>query len=712
MGQMAPLWEDAGAQEVVSRTAPTGAVGANGTETPGTPPQVARVMIDSDLPHLDRLFDYRIPSKLLAQAASSGQEIGPGQMVRVRFAGRLVNGWIAEITHYSSFDGKLAPLSRLVTEAPVVSRQMFQLASHLGKRYAAPAVTLLKAMLPARHATAEKKTLPQLAAAGFHLDFDGGDRSFNPNPTDPTQAASYWEAVPQGKDFLSHLQAGETVRVMWTTAPGIYPGWGENAAALTAAVTAVLASGKSLVLVAPTSNQVEDFKRRLGQLVEPGEIATHLPQDSTATRWRTFLRERAGAVRLVIGTRSAVWAPLANLGAIFVADCSDDRMREPQVPYATVLDVAVRRSHLERTSLVAFGPSTSVAQAGLLASKWARPLGLTLPQLRERSARIEVFDQQERERYGSAGQGNLPAQLQGRIRRTLQADEGPVLVHVPHRGWAATVVCQTCQLSARCPGCGGPLAADRAGQLQCGWCANQPTWKCPECGGHTWSGRRVGSGRTAQELARAFGDFEVVVSDAEHGIVSHLPQRSALVVATPDSEPIADDGYALAVVLNAGAIANRTELWAPQEAMRRWLNVHSLVRPSGQLVVMGLEDPTLAGLLVRRDGAAFARHLLTERQELGFYPAATIVALEGDGEDVDEMLTQVELPSGAELIGVVPMVGRDTPQRAGKAPTRALLRTPNFGGPQLLERIWQVQQTRSKAHAGLVTVHLNPPSLV
>lgn len=712
MGQMVPLWEEAGAQEENPRTAPTGAIAADGTESLRTPPQVARVMIDSDLPHLDRLFDYRIPPKILEQAASVGQEIGPGQMVRVRFAGRLVNGWIAEVAHRSSFDGKLAPLSRLLTDAPVVSRQMFQLASHLGQRYAAPAVTLLKAMLPARHAAAEKKTLTQLAAAGFHLDFDGSDRTFEPHPADPVQTASYWESVPQGKDFLSHLQAGETVRVMWNTAPGIYPAWGENAAALTAAVAAALASGKSVIVVAPTSNQVEDFKRRLGQLVEPDEIATHLPQDSACARWKTFLRERAGAVRLVIGTRSAVWAPVPTLGAIFVADCSDDRMREPQAPYTTVLDVAVRRSHLQRASLVAFGPSTSVAQAGLLASKWARPLGLTLPQLREQSARIEVFDQQERERYGSAGQGNLPAQIQSRIRQTLQAGEGPVLVHVPHRGWAATVVCQRCQVSARCPGCGGPLAADRAGQLQCGWCGNHPTWKCPECEGRTWSGRRVGSGRTAQELARAFDEFEVVLSDAEHGIVSHLPQRSALVVATPDSEPIAEDGYALAVVLNAGAIANRTELWAPQEAMRRWLNVHSLVRPSGQLVVVGLEDLTLAGLLVRRDGAAFARHLLTERQELGFYPAATIVALEGDGEDVEEMLTQVELPPDAELIGVVPMVGRDTPQRAGKAPTRALLRTPNCGGPQLVERIWQVQQTRSKSHAGLVTVHLNPPSLV
>ena len=73
-----------------------------------------------------------------------------------------------------------------------------------------------------------------------------------------------------------------------------------------------------------------------------------------------------------------------------------------------------------------------------------------------------------------------------------------------------------------------------------------------------------------------------------------------MVIATPGAEPISPGGYA-AVVLDASAILGRPELWAPEEAMRRWFNVLSLVRPDGEMIVVGVRDNSVGQVLIRRD---------------------------------------------------------------------------------------------------------------
>ena len=113
--------------------------------------EVARVAIESPLPHLDRLFDFAIPEALAEQAL-------PGCRVRVRFHGRLVNGWIIE-RGPAQFEGTLQPLQR-VSGPPVLTEEIIGLCRRVADRYAGTLADVLRFAVPTRVAAVEAKQPP------------------------------------------------------------------------------------------------------------------------------------------------------------------------------------------------------------------------------------------------------------------------------------------------------------------------------------------------------------------------------------------------------------------------------------------------------------------------------------------------------------------------------------------------------------------------
>src|SRR5699024_6250738 len=115
----------------------------------------------------------------------------------------------------------------------------------------------------------------------------------------------------------------------------------------------------------------------------------------------------------------------------------------------------------------------------------------------------------------------------------------------------------------------------------CGWCGRVcGGWACPECGGHRMRAVVVGARRTAEELGRAFPSLTVRTSGREE-VLTHVPDRPGLVVATPGAEPVAENGFAAAVLRDGWALLDRADLRASEETLRRWLNAAALVRRGG-----------------------------------------------------------------------------------------------------------------------------------
>jgi primosomal protein N' (replication factor Y) len=160
----------------------------------------------------------------------------------------------------------------------------------------------------------------------------------------------------------------------------------------------------------------------------------------------------------------------------------------------------------------------------------------------------------------------------------------------------------------------------------------------------------VGSRRTAEELGRAFPNVPVISSGGEH-VLARVGAAPALVVATTGAEPVAEGGYAAALLLDGWLLLARADLRAGEEALRRWSTAASLVQPASQggtVVLMATASARPAQALVRWDPYGHAERELAERREVGLPPAVRLATVTGDPAGVRELTASLELPaSGA-----------------------------------------------------------------
>jgi primosomal protein N' (replication factor Y) len=220
----------------------------------------------------------------------------------------------------------------------------------------------------------------------------------------------------------------------------------------------------------------------------------------------------------------------------------------------------------------------------------------------------------------------------------------------------------------------------------------------------------VGSGRTAEELGRAFPGVTVRSSGGET-VLSTVDDKPALVVATPGAEPIAAGGYGAVLLLDTWALLTRADLRAAEEALRRWLHAATLARPAsrgGRVVVVA--DGALAPVqaLLRWDPGGFAARELSERRELGFPPAARMASVTGSAAAVTELLDLAELPEGAVTLGPVP-VGGSAPTEEERVLVRVAQRS---AGPALAAALHAAAGVRSaRKAAGSVRIQVDPREL-
>lgn len=640
--------------------------------------QIARVLVDVDLPHMDQPLDYVIPDKFIDEA-----EVG--RAVRVRFSGTRVDGWIVERTHRDVLDDA-AQIESVSSAMPVLTPALYEAARRIATRFLATTSQVLSLAIPARHARGEKSVVE-------------AHKSAWPSVEAPTVSEG-WAAYSAGEALLHRLAAGESPRAVVTA---LRP---HLRACLSDAVAATVSSGRSAIIVTATGEDAARYARALEEdLGVP--VALTGGDVSPEERYRIHAAAILGRLPIVVGTRSAAWVPCAQLGLIVICDDGDDRLRERRFPRCDVLDVAVQRCAVEGAGLLVASFARSVKAQALVRSGWAVSLDPVPGTLRDATPRVHLHGATEAEREGASGHMRIPQAALRMIRQGLR--EGPVLIQVATSGYWPTVVCRRCGERARCRHCSGPLAVGSGGEVTCSWCARtSQTWRCPHCSGTELRAARVGSTRTAEEIARNLPDASVLESSAAHRINRQLPSRPTVVVATPGAEPDVDGGYAAAIILDAHALAGRAELWAPEEAARRWLNALSLVRPGHPGLVVGTIPDALGQALVRWAPTDYADRLLDERESLGFFPATTMVALDGPAAQVRQVAEQVIREGGAELVGTVV---RPATREGEENEVRTLVRTPLAGAASMLAVLTDIRRSRSARKVPLVKMSVNPPEL-
>ncbi|HEY7225223.1 MAG TPA: primosomal protein N' [Micromonosporaceae bacterium] len=648
--------------------------------------------MDVPLAHLDRVFDYLVPAELDASAVA-------GCRVRVRFHGRLVDGFLLERAESSEHGGTLAYLDRVVSPEPVLTAEVARLARAVADRYAGTLADVLRLAVPPRHARTESAPAVDRGQAVDRTTVDG-----------PRAAA--WGAYQGGLAFLDELGTGRPARAVLTVLPG--QDW---AARLAEAVTVAIHSGRGAVAVVPDARDLERLESALAALLGSDAFVSLHAALGPAERYRRFLRASRGQVCAVVGTRAAAFAPVRDLGLVAIWDDGDDLHAEPRAPYPHALQVLLTRAQLCDASALVAATARSTEAHLLVQTRWAREIVAVREVVREHAPAVSpVGDDYDRARDEAAATARLPS-LAWRSARDALAEGAPVLVQVPRRGYVPSVSCVQCHTPARCPACAGPLEL-RSSQAvpACRWCGRPAAdVACHRCGARRLRAAVIGATRTAEELGRAFPGIAVRTSGRD-AVLSTVDATPTVVVATPGAEPVAEGGYGAVLLLDTWALLTRADLRAAEEALRRWLAAATLARPAaagGRVVVVA--DGALAPVqaLLRWDPAGFAARELTERRELGFPPAARLASVTGPASAVAELLALAELPEGADVLGPVP-VGQPRPgQEPGQAEQRVLVRVAQrSAGPALAAALHAAAGVRSARKAeGSVRIQVDPREL-
>ncbi|MDA2807666.1 primosomal protein N' [Nocardiopsis suaedae] len=814
-------------------SAPKAAKAAKGKKgpkkrTPAEELPIARVAVDTPLPHLDRLFDYQVPADMADDAV-------PGCRVRVPFHGQVLSGFLIERAAASDFTGRLSYLSAVVSPEPVLTPEIRDLARAVADRYAGTFSDVLRLAVPPRHARVEKEgrtgekadeaeepagsgdttgeataadqddtaaadvspdddtppstedegAAPEQPAAGTPPEATGpeeaaeseapaaasrtsapasdapdavdapntpgapgapeaadtgadpeADLSASPSPPAPEPDASEeptasdapadaadspapdaeaigpWADYAFGPSFVSALRAGHPARAVWSALPG--PGWDD---AIAIAVRTTVDAGRGAVVVVPDGRDVAVLDAALAERLGPGRHVALTAELGPAERYRRWLAALRGQASAVVGTRAAMFAPVHDLGLVVLWDDGDDVHADPHAPYPHARTVLTLRAHRAGAAALIGGHTRTAEGARLVESGWAHPLTADRATVRRRAPAVRASgDDFELARDEAARAARLP-HLAMRVAREAAA-HGPVLVQVPRRGYLASLACNRCRAHARCGSCQGPLALRSAHAAPyCRWCGRiAGDWQCEECGHARVRASVVGDRRTAEELGRAFPSLPVRTSGRDE-VLTTVSERPALVVATPGAEPVAEGGYAAALLLDGWTMLGRADLRASEEAARRWFSAAALVRSAeegGRVVVMADASVPAVQALVRWDPSGLAERELEERRELGFPPAVTMASVTGAPAKVRELLDGLSLPESAEVLGPVPVdAGGPGPRSAEEAPERALLRVPHADAYELTKALKAAAAARSaRREEHLAQVRVDPLQVV
>jgi primosomal protein N' (replication factor Y) len=599
--------------------------------------RIARVLLDSPLPQLDRLFDYALPAEL------GDVPIGVRVRVPLRTAGRVIDGYVVEIDTEDDADRPLSEVESVVSQVPVLPERTYRLARRAADRAAGSASDVLRLVIPKRQVRVEKAWTADAPT---------------PVPTDDAavSAASLIALYDHLEDVLEGAgrAAVEAIPMQHRSEPG----W---AALLASMATRMLAAGRSSILIVPDHRDLDLLLAALGSLVPPEAVVRYDSRQTNPDRYRSFLRSLEDAPCIVVGNRSAVYAPV-RAGLVAVWDDGDPLLGEPLAPYINARDAALLRQEQEDSALLFVGHTRTTDVERLVAHGYLQDVRAA----RRVMPRVILSTPQEMDAPTAQ---RMPSSAFLSARNA--ASEGPVLVQVSRPGFAPSLVCAECRAPARCAHCGGPLGAKHRGAVPvCAWCGRGArAWTCPTCASTKLRLASSGSERTADELGKAFPGVRVIVADSAHP-VEHVADKPALVVATRGAEPLADGGYRAVVLLDGPRMLQAPDLRIGEACLRWWSNAAALAAPGAPIHLVGV-DGTFARALATWNQSGYARAELAERAPLHMPPAARVALVEGSAAAVGRALAALQelaLPSDA-VLGPVPIESDDYPPRV-----RALVR--------------------------------------
>lgn len=588
-----------------------------------TSASIARVLIDSPLPQLDRLLDYAIP-KELADSALPGVRV----TVPLRSGRRLMNGYLVEVADSASFEGRLSPIEAVISPAKVLTAELYRLARRVADRASGSASDVLRLAIPKRQVRIENSWL------------EAGPKPIPTLETNSVDLGNYGDAQidrlvqNRGRAALEVLPGVRSAGEQWV---------GSWAFDLAEIASKALGSG-SVIIAVPDYRDLEQLLAA-AKVILPEERILRIDSGQTdRLRYRAFLECLSGPPKLIIGNRSAVYAPASDLAMIIIWNDGDQLLREPLAPYVHPRDAALVRQELQETALIFAGLTRTTQVERLVEIGWLdeiQPVRRTTPRVILTANQISQDPLPSRAR--------IPTLAWQEVSKALKS--GPALIQTAVPGYVTRLNCEHCGEPARCRECAGPLELQSSSSIpNCRVCgAISANWACPNCGRQKLRRSRLGADRTAEDLGKAFPGIPVVVADGQKPITT-VDSSPKLVIATRGAEPIASGGYQVVLILDGERQLMRESLNVEEDCLRQWVGAISLAAPGAPSIVTGVSG-SLGGALATWSLVEQSRKELIERTKLRFPPSIRVAVVKGTKDEIPALAGELKSLPGVDILG-------------------------------------------------------------
>ena len=434
---------------------------------------------------LERTFTYRIPEELRDAARV-------GARCRIPFGngGRMADGFITALSERSAIDEeRIKSIESIATNAGSPQERMVALAARMAEYYSCSFIKALRVVLPVK-----KKIKARTAQEPFPEE----ETEKEPVSLSPEQKGALDE-------IRGHFAEGHCpVLLQGGTGSG-------KTLIYMELIGEVLRSGKQAILLIPeislTYQTVRRFASRFGD-----QVAFLHSRLSDGERYELQKRASAGEIGVMIGPRSALFAPFPDLGIIVIDEEHESSYQSESMPRYDARTVAEWRAEAEGADLL-LGSATPSLLTRYKAEKgiYARTV---LPARKEMAgSTVRIVDLREETRLGN----RLISRCLAENLETVLQEGHQAMLFLNRRGYAGFFNCKSCGFVVKCPHCDVALTLHKDGRLHCHYCGftKDAVKTCPSCGSPALGAAKAGTQQVVRELNARFPDARILRMDAD-----------------------------------------------------------------------------------------------------------------------------------------------------------------------------------------------------
>ncbi|MBS2033738.1 primosomal protein N' [bacterium] len=573
----------------------------------------AQVVVDFPQRWADQLFTYEVP-----------EGVGPGRAVLVPFGARQLRGYIASLSEAAPAEVEIKPILEVLGEEPVWPLEMIELAGWMCELYACTLVDAFQAVVPP---TVVRRLIKPPKARKRKSAEQGLGEISRVHQLNESQRAA-----------LAQMQQPGTLLLEGVTGSG-------KTEVYLSAVERVLALGQSAIVLVPevslTPQAIDRYQGRLGE-----QVAVLHSRLSDAERTAQWLSLRRGQARLALGTRSAIFAPLENIGLIVLDEEHDQSYKQDSSPRYHARQVASWRAVRHGCPLV-LGSATPCLESFVAArSGRYRHALMTERAARQQLPGVELIDLR---RHRLRGRDDLSTPMVNALRATVGAGQQAVLLY-NRRGFARYLQCPDCGKVVHCPHCSISLTVHRNPfELQCHYCGHRQAVldSCRDCGSVAL--RECGSGteKLFEEVRQKLPEARVLRMDRDTtgGVTGHADILRTFAQGGADvllGTQMVSKGLDFPNVTLVGVVGADQGLHVPDfRAAERVLQLLTQVAGragrgelAGRVLMQAADaDHPVFSYVRRHDYAGFLEEEIETRKALLYPPFARLARLIVSGEE-------------------------------------------------------------------------------